>query len=81
MTRIAIAMPVLGFEQDSGTLAGWLKRVGDRIERGEAIAEIETEKVTVELEAVDAGTLVEVAAEAGSTVAVGDPIGWLDDGA
>jgi pyruvate dehydrogenase E2 component (dihydrolipoamide acetyltransferase) len=81
MTRIAIAMPVLGFEQDSGTLAGWLKVVGDPIERGEAIAEIETEKVTVELEAIDAGTLVEIVAEAGSVVAVGDPIGWLDDGA
>lgn len=80
MTRIAIVMPVLGFEQDSGTLAGWLKRVGDPIERGEAIAEIETEKVTVELEAIDAGTLVEIVADAGTVVAVGDPIGWLDDG-
>lgn len=81
MPRIAIAMPVLGFEQDSGTLAGWLKRVGDRVERGEAIAEIETEKVTVELEAIDGGTLVEITAEPGTVVAVGDPIGWLDDGA
>lgn len=80
MSRIAIAMPVLGFEQDSGTLAGWLKQVGDRIERGEAIAEIETEKVTVELEAIDGGILVEIVADAGSVVAVGDPIGWLDDG-
>ena len=49
MTRIAIAMPTLGFEQDSGTIGGWLKQVGDPIVRGEAIAEIETEKVTVEL--------------------------------
>jgi pyruvate dehydrogenase E2 component (dihydrolipoamide acetyltransferase) len=81
MTRIAIAMPVLGFEQDTGTIAGWLKRIGDPVERGEAIAEIETEKVTVELEAIDAGTLVEILAEAGSVVAVGEPIGWLDDGA
>jgi len=79
VTRIAIVMPVLGFEQDRGTLAGWLKQVGDPIERGEAIAEIETEKVTVELEAIDAGTLVEVIAAAGDEVAVGDPIGWLDD--
>jgi pyruvate/2-oxoglutarate dehydrogenase complex dihydrolipoamide acyltransferase (E2) component len=37
--------------------------------------------VTVELEAIDAGTLVEIVAEAGTEVAVGDPIGWLDDGA
>jgi pyruvate dehydrogenase E2 component (dihydrolipoamide acetyltransferase) len=81
MTRIAIVMPVLGFEQASGTLAGWLKRIGDPVQRGDAIAEVETEKVTVELEAIDAGTLVEILAEAGSEVAVGDPIGWLDDGA
>jgi pyruvate/2-oxoglutarate dehydrogenase complex dihydrolipoamide acyltransferase (E2) component len=36
MTRIAIVMPVLGFEQESGTLPGWLKRVGDPIDRGDA---------------------------------------------
>jgi len=78
MTRIAIAMPTLGFEQDSGTIAGWLKRIGDPVARGEAIAEIETEKVTVELEAVDTGTLVEIVADAGAVIAVGDPIGWLE---
>lgn len=81
MTRIAIVMPVLGFEQDSGTVAGWLKRIGDSVARGEAIAEIETEKVTAELEALDAGTLVEIVADAGAIVAVGDAIGWLEDGA
>ena len=79
MTRIAIVMPVLGFEQETGRVAGWLKEVGDRIERGDTIAEIETEKVTVGMEALASGRLVEVVAKAGDEVAVGEPIGWLDD--
>jgi len=81
MARIAIEMPTLGFEQETGRIAGWLKVVGDPVARGEAIAEIETEKVTVELEAIDAGTLVEILAGVGVEVPVGQPIGWLDDGA
>ena len=74
-------MPVLGYDQPTGRVAGWLKLIGDRVERGDAVAEIETEKVTVELEAMAAGTLVEIVAGAGSEVAVGETIAWLDDGA
>lgn len=80
MTRIVIAMPVLGFEQDAGRVSSWLKQVGDHVTRGEVLAEIETEKVTVEMESTASGTLVEIVADAGSDVPVGDPIGWLDDG-
>jgi pyruvate/2-oxoglutarate dehydrogenase complex dihydrolipoamide acyltransferase (E2) component len=78
--RIAIQMPQLGFDQESATIAGWLKQVGDSVERGEGVAEIETEKVTAELPALDAGTLVEVVHGAGDVVAVGQVIGYLDDG-
>jgi pyruvate dehydrogenase E2 component (dihydrolipoamide acetyltransferase) len=81
MARIAIEMPNLGYDTTSGKLSAWLKRVGDRIERGEAIAEVETEKATVEVEALDAGTLVEVVHGPGEEVAVGDAIAWLEDGA
>lgn len=80
MTRIAITMPVLGYDQDAGRVTGWLKQVGDHITRGDLIAEIETEKVTVEIEAMATGTLVEIVADAGVEVPVGEPIGWLDDG-
>ena len=79
MARIAIVMPVLGFEQDSGRVLGWLKQVGDRVERGQEIAEIETEKATVSMDATASGTLVEIIAAAGTEVAVGEPIAWLDD--
>jgi len=81
VSRIALTMPVLGFDQPSGRIAGWLRQVGERVERGDAVAEIETEKVTVEMEATAAGTLVEVLAETGAEVAVGETIAWLDDSA
>jgi pyruvate/2-oxoglutarate dehydrogenase complex dihydrolipoamide acyltransferase (E2) component len=76
--RIPIQLPQLGYDQDSATIAGWLKQVGDPVERGEAIAEIETEKVTAELPALDGGTLVEVVRDAGAVVTVGEVIGYLE---
>lgn len=78
--RIPIEMPQLGFDQDSARIAGWLKQVGDAVERGDGVAEIETEKVTAELPALDAGRLVEIVHDAGDVVAVGEVIGYLEDG-
>jgi pyruvate dehydrogenase E2 component (dihydrolipoamide acetyltransferase) len=80
MARVPIEMPKLGYDMDSGKIASWLKSVGDRVERGEAIAEIETEKSTVEMEATSAGTIVEIVADVGTELPVGQPIGYLDDG-
>jgi pyruvate dehydrogenase E2 component (dihydrolipoyllysine-residue acetyltransferase) len=77
--RIAVLMPALGFDQATGRVAGWLREVGDPIRRGDTIAEIETEKVTVGLEAMTSGTLIEIVAGPGDEVAVGQPIAWLDD--
>ena len=80
MARIAIDMPALGYDMETGRVAGWLKAVGDPVARGDVIAEIETEKATVEMEATASGTLVEIVAGAGDEVPIGRPIGWLDDG-
>jgi pyruvate dehydrogenase E2 component (dihydrolipoyllysine-residue acetyltransferase) len=80
MARVPIEMPKLGYDMESGKVASWLKSVGDRVERGEAIAEIETEKSTVEMEATAAGTIVEIVADVGTELPVGQPIGYLDDG-
>ncbi|MHB8959617.1 MAG: lipoyl domain-containing protein [Candidatus Limnocylindrales bacterium] len=80
MTRIAIAMPKLSYDMERGVLAGWLKKVGDAVARGDAIAEIETDKATVEMEALADGTLVEILVEPGVEAAVGAVIGFLDDG-
>jgi pyruvate dehydrogenase E2 component (dihydrolipoamide acetyltransferase) len=81
MARIPVEMPKLGYDMESGKVAAWLKKVGDRVERGDVIAEIETEKSTVEMEATSAGTIAEIVAEPGSELRVGQVIAYLDDGA
>ncbi|MGH2385477.1 MAG: biotin/lipoyl-containing protein [Candidatus Limnocylindria bacterium] len=77
--RIPIVMPNLGFDQESARIEGWLKQIGDPVVRGDAVAEVETEKTIAELEALDGGTLVEIVRDAGAVAAVGEVIGYLDD--
>lgn len=55
-------------------LASWLARPGDAIRKGQGVAEVETEKVTVVIESEYSGTLVEILQPVGATVPVGDPI-------
>ncbi|HLA45607.1 MAG TPA: biotin/lipoyl-containing protein, partial [Aggregatilineales bacterium] len=69
-----INMPKLGFDMQEGTFANWVKAVGDSINAGDVIAEIETDKATVEVETYASGTLLHVLAEPGDIVAVGAPI-------
>lgn len=66
-----IVMPQLGETVAEGTIARWLKRVGDAIERDEPLFEVETEKVATEIPAPVTGVLVEVLVEEGETVDVG----------
>lgn len=80
MARIPIEMPKLGYDMETGTVSGWLKRVGDTITRGDVIAEIETDKATVEMEATASGTLTEIVHDAGDEVPIGEAIAWLEDG-
>src|SRR5262249_53981523 len=63
------------------TVAKWMKNVGDPVKADEALAELETDKVTQELYAPAAGTLGEITAPAGSVVAIGAVIGQITDGA
>ncbi len=76
--RVPIEMPQLGYDMSTGRIGAWLKAVGDKVYRGEPIAEIETEKSTVEMEALASGILVEIIHDAGSEVPVGDIIGQLE---
>ena len=76
-----VTMPNLGYDMEEGKIVSWLKKVGDTVERGEAIAEIETDKTTVEMESIAAGTLVEIVQAEGSTVAVGEVIARLESDA
>lgn len=78
MARTAIEMPKLGYDMETGSIAAWVKNVGDTVARGDIIAEIETEKSTVEMESTSAGTLVEQTLAAGEEVPVGTVIGYLE---
>ncbi len=69
-----IPMPDLGFEAGEGELSVWLKNVGDAVLAGEPIAEFESEKVTLEVEAPMAGILLELLIQPGESVAAGAPI-------
>ncbi len=75
---IPILLPALSPTMETGTLASWNKAEGDRIEIGDVIAEIETDKATMEYEAVDEGVLGKILIEAGTEeVPVNKPIGIL----
>lgn len=72
-------MPSLGYDMEQGKLAGWLKSVGDRVERGEPLAEIETDKLTIEMESLATGVLHEIVCAAGEEAPVGAVIAYLED--
>ena len=73
-----ILMPALSPTMTEGTLARWLKKEGDAVRSGDVIAEIETDKATMEVEAVDEGVLGKILVGDGTqNVAVNAPIGIL----
>ena len=61
-----VLMPALSPTMEKGNLAKWLKREGDKVKSGDVIAEIETDKATMEVEAVDEGTLARIVVPAGA---------------
>ena len=61
---IEIKMPALSPTMEEGTLAKWLVKVGDKVSSGDIMAEIETDKATMEFEAVDEGTIVSISVSA-----------------
>ena len=70
-------MPALEMAQESGVLVSWLKHEGDSVAKGEPLMEIETDKVTVEIEAPDSGFLGGVIAKEGDVIPVGQTIAWI----
>ncbi len=75
-----VFMPRLSDTMTEGTVSTWTKGVGDRIEKGDVIAEIETDKATMELEAYDAGVLEQILVDVGKTVPIGEVIAVIGDG-
>ena len=76
---VQIVVPTLGESVSEATVAQWLKQVGDRVDRDEPVVELETDKVTLEVNAPVAGTLSDILAAAGETVQVGAVLGELGE--
>src|SRR5712671_238193 len=75
---IEVLMPALSPTMEKGNLAKWLKKEGDKIKPGDIIAEIETDKATMEYEAIDEGTLGKILVPEGTAdVAVNTPIAMI----
>ena len=74
-----VTMPSMGADMTEGTIAKWLKAEGDQVSRGDKLAEIETDKTIVEMEAYAEGVLRQITAEEGSLVQVGTVIAYIGD--
>src|SRR6476646_1464220 len=75
---IEVLMPALSPTMEKGNLAKWIKHEGDKVKSGDVIAEIETDKATMEVEAVDEGTLGKILVPEGTEdVAVNTPIATI----
>jgi pyruvate dehydrogenase E2 component (dihydrolipoamide acetyltransferase) len=77
---IEITMPRLSDTMEEGAVTTWHKQPGDRVEVGDVLVEIETDKATMDYEAYEAGTLAEILVPEGKFVPIGTPIALLDDG-
>src|SRR5215213_1618538 len=76
-----VTMPRLSDTMSEGSVGRWLKKPGDAVADGEIIAEIETDKATMELQAFESGTLQKILVPEGQTVPIGQTIAIIGDGA
>src|SRR2546425_4013116 len=78
---VEIRVPTLGESIVDAVIAGWLKHEGDSVNQGDALVELETDKVNVEVTAEQSGVLQEIVKQEGDTVAVGEVLGVIGEGA
>jgi pyruvate/2-oxoglutarate dehydrogenase complex dihydrolipoamide acyltransferase (E2) component len=71
-------MPNLGTEATAGRIISWLRAVGDEVAAGDIVAELETEKAVIELEAPAAGRIIEIVQPAGAEVPVGETLAVIE---
>jgi len=69
-----IVMPKLGLDMTEGTFVNWIKKVGDPVKSGDVLAEIESDKATIEIESTASGVLTKTLVDVGAVVPVGAPI-------
>jgi pyruvate dehydrogenase E2 component (dihydrolipoamide acetyltransferase) len=72
-----LTMPKLGFDMAEGVLINWKKQVGEHINKGDVIADIETDKATIEIEAQAGGVILQFLANPGDAIPVGAPIAYV----
>jgi pyruvate dehydrogenase E2 component (dihydrolipoamide acetyltransferase) len=76
---IVVNMPRLSDTMEEGTVATWLKKVGDKVEEGDILAEIETDKATMEFESFNEGTLLHIGVQEGETTKVDELLAVIGD--
>jgi pyruvate dehydrogenase E2 component (dihydrolipoamide acetyltransferase) len=74
-----VLMPRLSDSMEEGTVLRWLKSVGDEVKRGDELVEIETDKANMTYEATDEGVLLDILADEGSTLPIGEPIARIGE--
>ncbi|HDK37673.1 MAG TPA: biotin/lipoyl-binding protein, partial [Thiolapillus brandeum] len=79
MSKVPITMPVLSDTMESGQLANWLKKPGDLVKKGDVLAEVESDKAIMDVEAFSDGYLAGPLAKVGSEIPVGQIIGYITD--
>ena len=78
MAKVEVLLPQWGMGMSEGTIVTWLKAVGDHVDEDEALAEVESEKVTETLEAPAAGIVVELVAEEGESIEVRQIVAYIE---
>jgi len=76
--RKEIIMPKIGLDMEEGIIIKWLKAVGDQVNKGDVLCEIETDKAVTEVESAVDGTLVEIVAAEGEIVEITKTIAWVE---
>lgn len=76
--RKEVIMPKIGLDMEEGTILEWKKKVGDKVAKGDILAEIETDKAVTEIESALDGTLVEITANEGDTIEITKTIAWVE---
>lgn len=76
--KVEVVMPKLGLTMESGTIIKWMKKEGDSVKKGEIIVEVESEKLTGEVESPADGILVKIIHKEGDEVPVGEPIALIE---
>ena len=74
-----ITMPSMGADMTEGTIVKWLKNEGDKVSKGDKLAEIETDKTVVEMESYNEGILKKILVNEGTKIGVGKTIAYIGD--